>query len=239
MYIIDVIIILLILLCGVWGLKKGFIKSIVSLVGIVLVFIISYLMKDPIAETLSLNLPFFRFAGKLRDATILNVIIYQLIAFFIVFSILMVVYFIVVKVSGLIERLLKITFILAIPSKIGGFIVGIFEGVVISLIAIILLSSPLLGIEAINDSGVKKLLFKVSPIVGTISNNTNKAIEEIYELKDKFDNSSDKEDFNLSCLDVLLEHNVIGVRYSEKLVYSGKLHVNEDKAKAIIDKYKK
>ena len=64
-------------------------------------------------------------------------------------------------------------------------------------------------------------------------------IDEIFELRDKFEDEANREEFNLSCLDVLLEHKVIGVSYSEKLVYSGKLKVNEDRAKAIINKYKK
>ena len=131
MSIIDVLVILLITMCGVIGMKKGFVRTLVSFVGIILVFILSYLLKGFIAEWLSLNLPFFNFAGSFRGATILNVIIYQLIAFIIVFAILMLLYSIAVKVSGLIERILKFTIILSVPTKIGGLIVGILEGIII------------------------------------------------------------------------------------------------------------
>lgn len=239
MNIIDIIIVLLIIMCGVIGLKKGFVKTTISLVGIVLVFIISYFLKNPIAEFLSLNLPFFNFVGSFKGATILNVIIYQLIAFFIVFSILMVLYIIAIRVSGILEKILRSTIILAIPSKAGGFIIGLIEGVVISLIALIFLSLPVLNFTMVESSGVKKFLFNISPIIGNISNNTNDAVSEIFELKDKFSDSDDKEEFNLSCLDVLLKHKVIGVDYSEKIVYSTKLKIDIDKAKAIINKYKK
>lgn len=238
MNIIDIIIILLIIMFAVIGGKKGFVKTLVSLVGIILVFIISYFLKNSIAEFLSLNLPFFNFVGSFKGATILNVIIYQLIAFIIVFSILMVLYAIVVKVSGILDKILKSTIILAIPSKVGGVIVGIIEGVVISLIALIFLSLPVLNFTMVESSGVKKFLFNISPIIGNISNNTNDAVSEIFELKDKFSESDNKEEFNLSCLDVLLKHKVIRVDYSEKLVDSTKLKIDRDKAKAIINKYK-
>ena len=90
MNIIDIIAILIIVLFAYLGKKKGFVKSIVSFLGLILVFIISFIMKNPIADWLSLNLPFFNFTGSFKGATILNVIIYQLIAFILVFSILMI-----------------------------------------------------------------------------------------------------------------------------------------------------
>ena len=97
MNIVDAIIILFILMFGVYGFKNGFIRSVVSFVGIILVFSLSFALKNPIAEWLSLNLPFFNFWGEFRGVTILNVVIYQTIAFFIVFSVLMILYEIVVK----------------------------------------------------------------------------------------------------------------------------------------------
>ena len=59
MNIVDVVIVLLILLCGVVGFKRGVFKQLVSTVGFVLVFILAFYLKNPVAEFLSLNLPFF------------------------------------------------------------------------------------------------------------------------------------------------------------------------------------
>ena len=238
MNIIDVIVILLITMFGVIGMKKGFIKTLVSFVGIVLVFILSYLLKGFIAEWLSLNLPFFNFTGAFKGATILNVIIYQLIAFFVVFAILMTIYSIAVKVSGLIEKILKFTIILSIPTKIGGLIVGILEGIIVSLILIVFLSLPVLNFGLVRDSVIRKYLYNISPIVGNITSNTNNAIDEIMELKNKFDKNENKEEFNIECFEALLKHHVIGTSYSEKLVYSEKLKIDKNKAIAIINKYK-
>jgi len=238
MNIVDVIVLLLVALFGLYGMKKGLIKTAVSLVGLILVFILSYLLKDTIAEWMSLNLPFFNFVGSFKGATILNVIIYQLIAFFAIFAILMTAYSIVVSISGLVERILKVTIVLAIPSKIGGFILGVIEGIFVSLIVIIILSLPTLNFDLIRDSAIRKYLYNASPIIGNITSNTNDAIDEIIELKDKFENDEDKEEFNISCMDILLKNKVVKYDYMEKLISSGKLKVDKEKAYEIMNKYK-
>ena len=238
MNIIDIFVILFVLLCAFYGMHRGLIKSIVSLVGLILVFIVAYLLKDPIAEWLSLNLPFFSFAGSFKGATILNVIIYQLIAFFVIFAILMTIYSILVKMSGIVDRFIKMTVILYLPEKIGGFILGAIQGIIISLIVIIILSLPTLNFDLIRESTIRKYLYNDSPIIGNFTSNTNDAINEIIELKDKFKNDEDKEEFNLECMDALLKHKVVKTEYMEKLVYSEKLKVDKDRALSIINKYK-
>ncbi len=53
--ILDVVIVLLILCAGVVGFKRGFFKEIVMTVGLLLVYIISFKLKDPIANWMSMN----------------------------------------------------------------------------------------------------------------------------------------------------------------------------------------
>ena len=59
MNIIDIVIILFILLIGVIGWHNGVIKTTVAAIGILIVFVLSFYLKNPIAEWMSLNLPFF------------------------------------------------------------------------------------------------------------------------------------------------------------------------------------
>ena len=238
MNIIDIIVILLIIMFGIWGMKRGAIRSFVSLVGIILVFILAYLLKNPLAEWMSLNLPFFSFTGSFKGATILNVIIYQVIAFLVVFFILLTIYEIAMHISGLIEKIIKLTIILSIPTKIVGFIIGLIEGVLVSLLGIMILSLPTLKFDLINESNIRNYLYSHSPIIGNITKNTNSSIEEIMELTDKFSDEENRDEFNLECFDILLKHKVIGIDYSERLVASGKLKIDENKEKEIINKYK-
>lgn len=237
MNIIDSIVILIILMSGAIGMKKGLIRSFISFAGIALVFTLSYLLKDPVAEFLSLKLPFFEFTGIFSGVTILNVIIYQLISFFFIFAAFMSLYTFLVHISKIVEKILKMTIILAIPSKIGGFILGLFEGLLVSLIFIIILSLPVLNFNSVRESKFRNYLYNNSPLIGNVTKNTNDAIDEIFTLKDEFDEESDKEDFNLNCLDILLKHKVIGKEYAKSLLDSGKLKIDKEKANAIIDKY--
>ena len=237
MNIIDVLILIIIGLCGLYGYNNGFIKQAASLIGMIIVFYLSFKLKDPIAEWMTMNLPFFTFMGPFKGASILNVILYQLIAFFIVFSILMIIYNIIIKITGIVEKLLKMTFILAIPSKLLGCILGLIEGFIVSMIFIMILSLPVLNFGLVRESTARKYLYNNSPVIGNITKEFNSAVSDVIELKDQYDNNSDRESFNLSCFDALLKHKVIGVNYSKKLVNSGKLGVDEAKANAIIAKY--
>jgi len=237
MNIIEIVIILFVLVIGINGWKRGFIRSVVSAVGIILVFILAFYLKNPIAEWLSLNLPFFNFWGDFKDVTIINVVIYQLIAFIIVYSILMIIYAFIVKISKFLERILKMTVILGLPSKILGFFVGIFEGLVISTIALMLLSLPVLGFELVHQSKLKTVLFESTPGISNIMGSTSQAITEIMDLRDEFSSNSTKDRFNEKSLDIMLKYKVIKVDYAKKLVNSGKLKINENNANAIIKNY--
>ena len=88
MNIIDVAIVLIIISFAIVGAKKGLIKTLTALVGIVLVFGISYIFKEYIGNFLCKYLPFFTFGGSLKGLVSLNILIYQVVGFFIIFSIL-------------------------------------------------------------------------------------------------------------------------------------------------------
>ena len=235
MNIVDAILILAILLCGVLGYKVGFIRTVVSTLGTVVIFYLSYLFKNPLAEWFTFNLPFFRFFGFFKDITILNVVVYQLIAFLIIFSLLSIIYSLVVKLSGAIEKILKATIILGIPSKILGFIIGLIEGLFLSSIILMILTLPIFNIPYLKESKVKDAILEAVPIVSTVSSSNNKAINEITDLKETYEGS--KEDFNAKTLDILLKYKVIEYDYAKKLYDIGKLDFKG--AKKVINKYKK
>lgn len=236
MIVIDILIILLIILFGVYGYKTGFVKTVVDTVGLILVFVFAYLFKDPIAEWMSYNLPFFGFWGSFKGITILNVIIYQLIAFIIVFAVLMVAFALLVKLTSLIEKILKWTFILKLPSKILGFIVGLVEGIFVASIILMITTLPVFNFTYVTDSKVKDFILEAVPITGTLSSATNKAINEIMDLKEEYDKSDNKDEFNAKCLDVLLEYKIISVEYAENLLNGGKLDIPN--GMEIVNKYK-
>ena len=117
--VLDAVILLFLLLGAVLGFKKGIIKSVVSFIGTILVIVLSFTFKNALSEFLYLHFPFFHVG-----VDVLNVLIYEGIAFLILFSLLSILLRVVIKISGIIETVLKFTIILGIPSKILGAIFG-------------------------------------------------------------------------------------------------------------------
>ena len=78
--VIDVIIILMILLAGVVGLKRGVFKELVMTVGYFILVLVSFWIKTPLGEFLAENLPFLTFGKKLIYMPVVNIIFYQMIA---------------------------------------------------------------------------------------------------------------------------------------------------------------
>lgn len=223
MNIVDIIIILMIIMSGIIGMKRGFFKGLVMSLGWLILFIIAFKLKDPLAEVLSLNLPFFNFWGAFKGVTVLNIILYQLIAFLIIYSILMIIYTIAVKLTGILETFLNATIILGIPSKILGFILGLLEGFILTFIVMFIISLPIFNIKVVNNSAFTKNVLRNTPIMSSVVKNTNQTVNDIVNLKKEFENNSDKEEFNRQSLKVMLKYDLITVEYAEKLAEKGKI----------------
>ena len=222
--IIDVLIFLTIALMGVIGWKKGVLKQTVSTVGFVLIVIIAFYLKNPIAEFLSLYFPFFKFGGVYGGIVSFNILLYQLIAFLIVILILETILQIIVKVTGIIEKILKFTIILGIPSKILGMIVGIIEGFIIVFIALFFFKQPLFNIKQFNDSKLTDKILNSTPILSNISQDFVDTFNDIYDLSEKYTNESmTSDEFDLASIDTMLKHKVITTKYVQKLVDKGKI----------------
>ena len=73
--VVDIILVGLIILGIIAGIKRGLIKSLVGLIGLVSVVIISYTLRVPIANFLIDKLPFLTYGGALTDLYALNIFI--------------------------------------------------------------------------------------------------------------------------------------------------------------------
>lgn len=234
MNIIDVVIILLILLAGVNGLKRGVIKQLVTTIGFILVIILAFKLKNPIADFLSLNLPFFKFSGA--KVASFNILLYQGIAFIIVVGILEGILGILIRISGLIEKILKFTIILGIPSKILGFIVGIIEGFIVIFVALFILYQPQFNIGIINDSALAKPILKSTPILSKVSGGMVEVINDSYDLIMEYKNNNiTNETLDLKTIDTMLKHKVITPSYVRKLIDKDKINLSG--IESLLNKY--
>ena len=235
--IVDVIIFLLILSSALLGLKRGFTKELVCFLGFFIIIILAFILKNPLSSLMYEYLPFFKFSWIIKGATSLNIILYEIISFFIVLSLLTISFKVLVFATTIFEKILKITVVLGIPSKILGFVVGILEGIVWSFIILYIINLPFFKTDILNDSKIASSILNKTPILTTMTKDTIKASEEVsnliddYKTKNKFDSS-----FDYKAIDIMLEHKIVKPSSIEKLKEKNKIKVkNIDK---LIEKYK-
>lgn len=235
--ILDVAIILILIMFAIVGFKRGAIKEIVSLVGIIAVFIVSFSLKGILGNILCKWLPFFDFAGSLEGVKVLNILLYQLIAFLIIYSLLFSVYMIVMKISGIVQKIIHMTVILWLPSKLIGAVVAFVTGYIMVFVVLLALLIPLKDTVVFQDSSLANYIIYKTPILAASSENISTSINEIYTLgEDLSKGEINKNQANLETMDVLLKYKIVSPKTARELVVLDKLDGISGLEK-VIDKY--
>ena len=224
MNILDIVIALVLIMSAIIGFKRGAIKEVVSLVGIIIVFILAFSLKGVLGNVLCKWLPFFNFAGNLEGVTVLNILLYQLIAFLIIYSLLFSVYMIVVKISGIVQKIVHMTVILWLPSKVIGAVVAFITGYVMVFVVLLALLIPLKDTDIFKNSKFANYIVYDTPILASSSENISTSINEIYELgEDLSKGDISKNEANVKTMDILLKYKVVSAETARELVVLDKL----------------
>ena len=77
--VIDVSIFLFLIMGAIVGFKRGVIKSAVTFLGAIVVIVLAFSLKNPVAKFFYSFCPFFNFAGDFEGLTTLNIIIYEVL----------------------------------------------------------------------------------------------------------------------------------------------------------------
>ena len=235
--IFDVGIILLLIMFLIVGFKNGVIREAFALIGIIAVFILSFVFKGLLGNLMCIILPFFKLSGVIEGFSVINILIYQIIAFMLVFAILLTIYEIFLKISKFIQKLVNLTIILILPSKLLGAVVSLIKGVIVLFAVFIVLMIPLKNSELFTGSTmVNQILYK-TPIRSQSSNNYINTVEEIYNLAEKVSNKKISTNAaNLELLDMMLKHKIVNKSTVESLV---KLHKLDDvnNIETVLQKY--
>lgn len=236
MNIIDVLIILITLMGAVIGFKNGFTKQLVSFLGFVLIVVLAFLLKNSVSQFFYSTLPFFKFGGVFKGVTVLNIALYEIMAFLVVLLILMIVFRVLLKITGLIEKILSFTIILGIPSKILGALVGFIEYSVVVFIALYIISLPFFDMDVINKSKYKDDILNNMPILSGYVDDSVAVLKEFTNLTEEYKSTSNPNEFNLKGLDLFLKYNIITVESTDKLIEQGKLKI--DGVDELLNKYR-
>jgi uncharacterized membrane protein required for colicin V production len=233
--ILDYIIIGILILSTLVGFKKGFINSVVAFAGTLLIIILAFYLKNPISAFLYGHLPFLSLSGKFEGVGIVSILIYEGISYLITLIILSFIMGIIIKISGIFNKIVHATLILTLPSKILGAICGLIEGVILAFIIVFIIG--LVSPSTSAESKYASSLLTKTPILSIFGENTQNSLNEIYEICTNYENTTDKTKANLESLDVLLKYEILSTSSAENLVANDKLNI--DGASEIIEKYKK
>lgn len=232
--IVDLIIILMILMGAVVGFKNGAIKTTTRFVGLFVVIILSFILKDKLMILMYENLPFFDFFGLIKGIDAVNILFYQLVSFLIIFVAFMFVLKVLLVITGLIEWLLKMTIFLSIPSKILGIVVGALEYYVYLFIALYILNMPIFGLTLISESNFGTKILEDTPILSELVDDTVDVYTDVWNVIRNRGSLTNKQ-INTFVLATLLDNKLITIESARELVESNYITIEDN---SILDRYK-
>ena len=232
MEIVDIIILIVILTFAIIGFSRGVFKSLVTIVGFFVVIYLAYLLKNVIGDFFVLNLPFSKFTFVPGGSYVLNIVAYESIGFIAVLIVLGIIYKILLIASGVFEKLLKITIVLGVPSKILGLVVGALEGFVIVYFGLFVLTQPYIRLNILEHSKYAEKILTDTPILSSFAEDSLVIVNEI----DETIKSGKEENFDLKLADLVLKRNITSVDVMQKLVDKKKLSV--EGLQEVINNYK-
>jgi len=237
MNIIDIGIIVIILFGAILGFKRGFTKELVKALGFIAVIVVAYFVKNPLSILMYENLPFFSF-GFLKNVEILNILVYEALAFIVCIVVLSLVLKILLLATTFFEKVLNATVILGVPSKIAGALVGVIYHYIIVFLALYVASLIFIDNSYFLESKYREPILSETPLLSDLIDTSVGVIDEFRSLKDKYnDKSISENEFNYQAFDLFLKYNVVTPESLEKLIESDKIESFEN-CLELIEKYK-
>lgn len=218
MNIIDIILILLLTLSAITGMKRGIVRELAMLIGIVITYFVAFSFKGQVGLLLCRILPFFDFDGLVS----LNIIVYQLIAFMAIAVILFGIYRIILGFTGIVQKLVDISFILTLPSKILGFVVGLIEGYIVLFMILLVLQIPFKDNDLFINSKLSDSIVNNTFLLSSSLGQLDDCIVDIIDLTRDY-NKSNSNQMNLKIIKLELKYNIISQEDLEKIIKTKKL----------------
>lgn len=227
--VISIIVILVLVSDIIAGYKKGFLENTIKFLRVVISMLIAYLFKGPLSSYLYLNYPFFNLDGIFKGVSSVNILIYEVIAFFVLYIIVSLILKIICDILKLEERLLRLISFIGVPNKIMGAVVG---GLKSLIILYFILSALYVGSSFLNiDTGRSVGDYVVElPVLKDTFGEVLNSWDDITELAVEYENVQDKEQLNKESIDILLEYGIINQENLDVLIEAGKVQYSVDNA---------
>jgi len=125
--------------------------------------------------------------------------------------------------TSIFEKVLNMTIILGIPSKILGAIVGVIQNFIFLFVALYFLSLPILRLDYIKESKLSNKLLNSTPVLSNICGDTLSVIKEFDDLVEEYKNDEDRKVLNQKTLELLIDKKIVDLDTANKLIAEGKL----------------
>lgn len=233
---IDAILVAIIVVGALRGWKYGGISAAVSLISTIFIFVAAFYIKNPVATFLFEHMPFFKFGGMFEGISSLNILLYEALAYLICIVALFIILAIIMKVTHLLDKVVNMTIILALPSKILGLILGALHYyIVLYFLLFILLQIPLTN-KYINDSELIHGVVDETPLLSNVTNELYSTYNEVYTICTEHKGDIDKNTADYIALEALMKHGIITSDSVKVLKEQNKITI--ENVDVLIEKYK-
>lgn len=235
MNIVDFLILLMIAYGAYRGWKYGCFSAAISLFGSILIFVLAYYLKNPISVLMYENLPFLSFGGVFSGISSVNILIYEGISYAICIFVLSAILKVVLKVTGIVDKFINLTFVLSLPSKVLGLLFGALQNYIYVFAILFVVAQIPYSAKYYNDSEFAPWITKNTPLLSSITNDLYYSVTEIYDVCANR-GSDEREEADKQALAILLKYKVITPESAEKLQNKGKFDIKS--IDDVIEKFK-
>ena len=239
----DIIFIVILLVFGFEGFRKGLLREAVDVVGYIIVLYLSYIFMNPLGNLFLKWFPMFSLKIIGVKVPALTILIYQVIAFIIISVILFGILKIILNVTGLFAKVISLNGVLAFPTKILGGILGLVTGYIVLFIILIVFSFPLSSkFSSYRESKIKDYIIDNKIFMTSSVKKVSKSVDEVYELTSKIDRDDNKkknsDKYNADIMNIMLKNKIVSIDIVDELIKKDKIKNNEQ-LKIVLAKYRK
>ena len=220
--IIDLVLLAFVIAFTSDGWKKGMFETVIRFVGFCICAVVAYLFKDKLSVILYTHLPFIKFGGLLKVAPAINILLYEILAFILIYTVAMIIFSLFLKMTNIIDKAIMKLPIVGFFNQLAGAVIAFIESIVILYFAVFLFNAGanLFGFE-VEKSWADNIL-KISLFDEKFGNEL-KSINEIGKISRDSSDEENKEELNDDVIDVLLKYNIVSKENLDLLINSGKL----------------
>ena len=223
MNILDIGIIILFLLGIFYGTKKGFLNGAISLIGLIIIITIAFIFHSKIADVLLKGMPFLTFKGAYKGITSLNILFYEAIGFLLIFILLLSLLGIILKVTGVLQKIIDYSMVLTLPSKILGVLVGFVNSLIVVFLTLFILLNINSTSKYVHESKIASYIMKNTFVLSNVTSDYFKSTGEINDVIEGCKKQKDKEVCNVKVANTLIKYDIIKKEKVIDLIKSGKL----------------